>query len=89
MGLADGRWTRELSRHPSLIPEFAEATRAVHAEALHRSRLSMTTRERLIHKYVRKKHEPELEESCAPHHTGEGMEEAHARHSRQALVRID
>ncbi|MDX3616068.1 transposase family protein [Streptomyces europaeiscabiei] len=68
VGLADGRWTRELSGHPSIIPEFAEAIRAVHAESLHRSRLSMTTRERLIHQYVREKHGPELEEKL-PHRT--------------------
>ncbi|MCF3179045.1 hypothetical protein IPZ70_03665 [Streptomyces polychromogenes] len=68
VGLADGRWTRELSGHPLTIPEFAEAIRAVHAESLHRSRLGMTTRERLIHQYVREKHGPELEEKL-PHRT--------------------
>ncbi|MFE9259241.1 transposase, partial [Streptomyces sp. NPDC006879] len=68
VGLADGRWMRELSGHPSIIPEFAEAIRAVHAESLHRSRLSMTTKERMIHQYVREKFGPELEKKL-PHRT--------------------
>ncbi|MFD9505013.1 hypothetical protein [Streptomyces sp. NPDC060035] len=68
VGLADGRWTRALSGHRSILPEFAEAIRAVHAESLHRSRLSMTTKERLIHQYVREKFGPELEKKL-PHRT--------------------
>ncbi|GAB1339833.1 hypothetical protein ACE1SV_64230 [Streptomyces sp. E-15] len=68
VGLADGRWTRELSGHRSIIPEFAEAIRAVHAESLHCSKLSMTTRERMIHQYVRERFGPELEEKL-PHRT--------------------
>ncbi|MFE2247252.1 transposase [Streptomyces lavendulae] len=68
VGLADGRWTRELAGHRSIIPEFAEAIRAVHAESLHRSRLSMTTKERMIHQYVRERFGPELQEKL-PHRT--------------------
>ncbi|MFE0380344.1 hypothetical protein ACFW1M_33360 [Streptomyces inhibens] len=68
VGLADGRWTRELSGHRSIVPEFAEAIRAVHAESLHGSKLSMTTRERMIHQYVREKFGSELEEKL-PHRT--------------------
>ncbi|MFD8977681.1 transposase [Streptomyces sp. NPDC059593] len=68
VGLADGRWTRELAGHRSIIPEFAEAIRAVHAESLHRSRLSMTTKERMIHQYVRERFGSQLEEKL-PHRT--------------------
>ncbi|MFD3875425.1 hypothetical protein [Streptomyces sp. NPDC058623] len=51
-GLADGRWTRGLSGHASVTPEVEEAIVAVHAESLHRSRMSMKSRERMIHQYV-------------------------------------
>jgi transposase InsO family protein len=54
-GLADGRWTRARSGHRSITPEVEEAIVAVHAESLHRSRMSMTSKERLIHQYVRER----------------------------------
>ncbi|MFF7865541.1 transposase [Streptomyces qaidamensis] len=54
-GLADGRWTRGLSGHASVTPEVEEAIVAVHAESLHRSRMSMKSKERLIHQYVRER----------------------------------
>jgi hypothetical protein len=68
VGLADGRWTRALDGHRSIIPQFVEAIQAVHAESLHRSKLSMASKERLIHQYVREKFGPELEKKL-PHRT--------------------
>ena len=53
MGLADGRWTPPLRGRQAINEEVAEAIRAVHAESLHRSKLSMKSKERLIHQYVR------------------------------------
>lgn len=55
MGLADGRWTPPLRGRKSITAEVAEAIHAVHAESLHRSKLSMKTRETMIHQYVREK----------------------------------
>ncbi|MEU1216704.1 transposase [Streptomyces sp. NPDC005790] len=52
-GLADGRWTRQPGGHPSVTAEVEEAIRAVHEQCLRRSRISMASRERLIHQYVR------------------------------------
>ncbi len=66
LGLADGRWTRALSGHQSVTPQVAEAIHAVHAESLHRSRLSMKTKERMIHQYVREKFGPDVR---VPHYT--------------------
>ncbi|MBT2467736.1 TnsA-like heteromeric transposase endonuclease subunit [Streptomyces sp. ISL-66] len=53
VGLADGRWTRQAGGHPSVSIEVEEAIRAVHEQCLRRSRISMASRERLIHQYVR------------------------------------
>lgn len=53
VGLADGRWTRRPGGHPSVTDEVEEAIRAVHEQCLRRSRISMASRERLIHQYVR------------------------------------
>ncbi|WP_406468951.1 transposase [Streptomyces sp. NBC_01594] len=53
VGLADGRWTRLAGGHPSVTAEVEEAIRAVHEQCLRRSRISMASRERLIHQYVR------------------------------------
>jgi hypothetical protein len=66
MGLADGRWTPVLRGHKSITEEIAEAIHAVHAESLHRSKLSMKTKERLIHQYVREKFGTEV---GVPHYT--------------------
>jgi hypothetical protein len=55
MGCLDGRLVRAGGGHPRLDDRVAEAIRAVHAETLHRSRVSMRTRERLIHQYVRER----------------------------------
>lgn len=67
MGLADGRWTPPLRGHPSIKPEIEEAIQAVHAETLHRSKVSMRTKERMIHQYVREKFGPEAEKNI-PHY---------------------
>lgn len=53
IGLADGRWSRRTGGHPSVTAEVEEAIRAVHEQCLRRSRMSMASRERLIHQYVR------------------------------------
>ncbi len=66
MGLADGRWTAPRRGHKSITPQVAEAIHAVHAESLHRSRLSMKTKERMIHQYVREKFGPAV---TVPHYT--------------------
>ncbi|MBC9718855.1 transposase family protein [Streptomyces sp. TRM66268-LWL] len=66
LGLADGRWTRRRSGHRSITEPVAEALKAVHAESLHRSKLSMRTRERMIHQYVREKYGPDVK---IPHYT--------------------
>jgi hypothetical protein len=61
IGCADDRWLR-----PAIGPgrDIAEAVReavhAVRAETLHRSAVSMKTRERLIHQYVRERHGPDV-----------------------------
>jgi hypothetical protein len=55
IGCIDGRWLRRSGGHPSVSEELREAIDAVHVETLHRSKVSMRTRERLIHQYVREK----------------------------------
>ncbi|MFJ9034602.1 transposase [Streptomyces sp. NPDC102274] len=69
MGLADGRWTPPLRGRWSISEEVAEAIRAVHAESLHRSKVSMKTKERMIHQYVREKFQAEGQEVDIPHYT--------------------
>ncbi|RSM80556.1 transposase [Amycolatopsis sp. WAC 01375] len=56
IGCADDRWLRRSGGHPSVTETVREAIYAVHAETLHRSRMSMRARERLIHQYVREQH---------------------------------
>ncbi|MGA5704556.1 transposase [Peterkaempfera bronchialis] len=68
MGLVDGRLTPVLRGHRSISPQIAEALHAVHAECLHRSRVGMKTKERMIHQFVREKHGDAAEESI-PHYT--------------------
>ncbi|MFC9915723.1 transposase [Streptomyces sp. NPDC127197] len=53
VGCADERWLRESGGHPSVTEEIREAVFAVRAETLHRSRVTMRTRERMIHQHVR------------------------------------
>ncbi len=56
VGCADDRWLRAGGGHPSVTEEVREAIHAVHTETLHRSRVSMRTRERMVHQYVRERH---------------------------------
>ncbi|RLV68345.1 Integrase [Streptomyces sp. CBMAI 2042] len=53
MGCADERWLRESGGHPSITEEVREAIFAVRVETLHRSKVTMRTRARMIHQYVR------------------------------------
>jgi hypothetical protein len=55
VGCADDRWLRPGGGHPSITEEVREAIHAVRAETLHRSRVSMRTRERMIHQYVQER----------------------------------
>src|SRR5438445_642629 len=48
LGLIDRRWVPRGGQRPSLSPAVLEALEAVHAETLHRSRVSMRTRDRLV-----------------------------------------
>jgi hypothetical protein len=48
LGCADDRWLRASGGHPSIGEEVREAIFAVRAETLHRSRISMRARDRLI-----------------------------------------
>jgi hypothetical protein len=45
-GCIDGNWLRRGGERPSISEQVREAIYAVHAECLHRSRVSMATRER-------------------------------------------
>jgi hypothetical protein len=56
IGCVDNRWLRPSGTHPSVNEIVREAIHAVHAESLHRSRMSLRARERLIHQYVRERH---------------------------------
>jgi hypothetical protein len=53
VGCADDRWIRRRDGHRSITEPVREAIFAVRAECLHRSRVSMKTKERMIHQYVR------------------------------------
>ncbi len=64
LGCVDDRWLRERGGHPSITEEIREAIYAVRQETLHRSRVSMRTRERLIHQYVREQHGSEVAVPC-------------------------
>ena len=55
-GVISGHWVRRTGTRRSISPEVREAIFAVRDEALHRSRVSMRTRYRLICQYVREKH---------------------------------
>ena len=59
LGCADDRWLRPAGMHPSISEPVREAIYAVHSESLHRSRMSLRTKERLIHQYIREKYEPD------------------------------
>jgi hypothetical protein len=51
----NGAWLRRGGDHPSVSEPVREAIFAVRAETLQRSRVSMRTRERLVHQYVRER----------------------------------
>jgi hypothetical protein len=57
-GCADDRWLRPSGGDPSVSDVVREAILVVHTETLHRSRVSLRTKERLIHQYVREVHGP-------------------------------
>lgn len=59
MGCVDGRWVRCGGGHPSICDEVREAMHAVHQECLRRAKVSMRTRVRLVHQYVRERFGPE------------------------------
>ena len=59
-GCIDGHWLRRSGGHYSMTGQLREAIYAVHAECLHRSRVSMKTRERMICQYVRDRFGPEV-----------------------------
>ena len=59
IGCADDRWLRASGGHPSISEQVREAIHAVHQESLHRSRLSMRTREHMVHQFVREQHGPD------------------------------
>ncbi|MFE5947632.1 hypothetical protein [Streptomyces sp. NPDC056480] len=53
LGCADDRWLRESGGHPSVSEAVREAIFAVRQETLHRSRVSMRTKDRMIRQYLR------------------------------------
>ncbi|WP_436494282.1 hypothetical protein [Actinokineospora sp. HUAS TT18] len=59
IGCADDRWLRAGGGHPCINEQVREAIHAVHQESLHRSRLSMRTKEHMVHQFVREQHGPE------------------------------
>jgi hypothetical protein len=59
-GCIDGRVVRKGGGHPAITEPVREAIYAVRAETLHRSRVSMATRDRLIRQYVAEKHGPDV-----------------------------
>ena len=59
IGCADERWLRESGGHPSVTEEVREAIFAVREEALRGAKVSMRTRERMVHQYVRERFGPD------------------------------
>ncbi|MFD4018494.1 COG3415 family protein [Streptomyces sindenensis] len=60
-GCADGRWLRESGGHPSVSEQVREALFAVREETRYASRVSMRTKERMVHRYVRERFGAEVE----------------------------
>lgn len=56
IGCVDGRWLRGTPGHVSLGEEVREAIAAVRTETLHRSKVSMATKDVLIRQYVAEHH---------------------------------
>ncbi|MFK0251975.1 hypothetical protein ACIQUM_45375 [Amycolatopsis azurea] len=69
LGCADDRWLRPRSGHPSVNEMVREAVFTVQAESLHRSRMSLRTRERLIHQYIREQHGPDMVDQIPSYQT--------------------
>jgi len=65
MGCVDDRWLRPGGGHPSVTEEVREAIFAVRQETLHRSRMSMSAREVLIHQFVREQYGAEVAVPCS------------------------
>jgi len=63
-GCIDGHWLRRSGGRYSVTEQLREAVYAVHAECLHRSRVSMKTRERMIRQYVRERFGAEVAVPC-------------------------
>ncbi|MFJ2779417.1 transposase [Kitasatospora sp. NPDC087315] len=55
LGCADDRWLRPCTGHYSITEPVREAIFAVRSECLRRSRVSMATKVRMIHQYVRER----------------------------------
>jgi hypothetical protein len=60
LGCVDGRLLRRGGDRPSVTEPVREAIFAVYQESLHRSRISMAAKEKLICQYVREKYGPEV-----------------------------
>ncbi|MGW4697834.1 hypothetical protein ACWEO1_36270 [Kitasatospora cineracea] len=54
-GCADGRWLRENGGHRSVGEQVREALFAVREETRYASRVSMRTKERMVHRYARER----------------------------------
>jgi len=59
IGCADDRWLRESGGHPAITEEVREAIFAVREETLRGAKVSMRTRESMIHQYVRESFGPD------------------------------
>lgn len=59
IGCADDRWVRVAGGRPSIGEPVREAIHAVHAESLHRSRMSLRTKYRMVHQFVHEQHGPD------------------------------
>jgi len=64
IGCADDRWLRQAGARPSITEPVREAIVAVRVETLHRSRVSMRARERLVHQYLRERFGPDVAVPC-------------------------
>lgn len=64
VGCIRGSWVRRRGPRPSVTEQVREAIWAVRQETLHRSRVSMKTRERMIHQYVRETFGQDVDIPC-------------------------
>jgi hypothetical protein len=60
IGCVDGRWVRRSGGHPSVSTEVREAIHAVRQDCQHRAKVSMRTKYRLVHQYVRETFGPDV-----------------------------